>query len=138
MRKVQSVVSQLDQVISAVEHLILTASDEEVLAEHASDAKNVKVIVSAGIASGASRLQIGTLEQQTPKKSKKRNSQSLSDWQIKIAFFRKLMTARPDLSPHLGAVFGTGRTPTSAELDELTNELVRLGLISDIGANKKK
>ena len=70
-------------------------------------------------------------------KSKKRHSQMLGDWQAKVTFFRNLMTTRPDLSPRLGAVFGAGRTPTSEELDGLTDELISLGLISKNGLKKK-
>jgi hypothetical protein len=47
----------------------------------------------------------------------------------RLAFLRDLIASRPDLSPRIAAVFGRSRKPTETEVDELTKELVRLGIL---------
>jgi hypothetical protein len=73
----------------------------------------------------------------SPSKSKNPRSPELRDWQSRIAFFRDLMATRPELSPRLGTVFGAGRAPTSDELDKITDDLIKLGLISKNNLKKK-
>ncbi len=138
MGKRQSDVTKLDRAITALEQLIFAASDREILAEGAAEANYVRGIIDKGIA----KCDTSTARSDAPKKcmqpkSKKHRSQVLGDWQAKIIFFRNLMAMRPDLSPRLGAVFGAGRTPTSEELDDLTDELISLGLLSKNGLKKK-
>lgn len=138
MGKQKSNMMKLDRVISALERLILAAPDEEILAEDATETHYVKEIIDKGIAMyHTSATRSGASEEDMRPRSKKRHPQMPSDWQAKIAFFRNLVTTHPDLSPRLGAVFGGGRTPTTKELDDLTNELARLGLIARNGSKKK-
>jgi hypothetical protein len=138
MNKQQSDVNRLDRVIDALEQLVFSASDREILAEGKTEVHYVRELIDKSIAKcDTSTTRSGTSEQRTRPKSKKRHSQKLGDWQAKVTFFRNLMTTRPDLSPRLGAVFGAGRTPTSEELNDLTDELIGLGLISKNGIKKK-
>ncbi len=138
MGRPQSDITRLDLTITALEHLVLAASDREILADGATDAHYIRGIIDKGIAKcDASPTQSRYSEQNKRSKSKKSRSELLGDWQAKSAFFRDLMATRPDLSPRFGAVFGAGRTPTSEELDELTDELIGLGLISKYGPKEK-
>lgn len=138
MGKRHSDVTRLDQAIAALEQLILAASDREILAEGATEAHDVRRIIDKGFAKcDMSTIRSGASVHRVRPDSKKRRSQMLVDWQDKIDFFRNLMATRPDLSPRLGSVFGAGRTPTREELDELTDELISLRLISKNCLKKK-
>ena len=48
----------------------------------------------------------------------------------RLMLLRRLVTARPKLPTHLSAVFEGREIPTSRQLNELTEELRRLGLLS--------
>ncbi len=138
MGKRHSDVNRLDQTITALEQLILAASDREILAEGSTEAHDVRRIFDKGFAKcDTPTMRSGASEHRMRPDSKKRRSQTRDDWQAKIAFFRNLMATRPDLSPRLGTVFGAGGTPTREELDELTDELISLGLISKNDLKKK-
>lgn len=47
----------------------------------------------------------------------------------RLSFLKQLLSSRPELSPRMAAVFGSGRRPSDKEMDVLTNELVRLGVL---------
>lgn len=130
-------VNQLDGVISALEQFILTASDREITADGASEARYVKDIIDKSIAKCDTSTKSRVSDMPSRSKPKRRRSKTLGDWQSRIAFFRDLMVMHPDLSPRLGTVFGAGRTPSSEELDKLTDEFIQLGLISKNGLKKK-
>nr|WP_276978024.1 hypothetical protein [Ferrimicrobium acidiphilum] len=138
MGKRQSDVTRLDRAITTLEHLILAASDREILAKCATEAHDIRRIIDKSIAKcDMSTARGGAAERRFRPKAKKRHSQMLGDWQAKVAFFRNLIATRPDLSPRLRSVFSTGQMPTSEELDDLTDELISLGLISENGPKKK-
>lgn len=133
----RSNIDRFERTISALEQLILTASDQEIIAEGVSNARYVKEIIDKSMAKYDKSTDSSVSAMRSRSKSKRQCSQTLSNWQSRIAFFRDLMATRPDLSPRLGTVFGTGRTPTSEELDKLTNEFIQLGLISKNSLKKK-
>lgn len=128
---------RLERTLSALEQLVLTASDREIVSEGTSEARHVKTIIARNVAKCDTSTHSGVSDLRSQSKPKKRPAQAVSDWQSRIAFFRNLMATRPDLSPRLGTVFGAGRTPTSEELNKLTDELIQLGLITKNGLKKK-
>ncbi len=134
MGKRQSDIGRLDRVNTGLEDLILAASDREILAEGASEAQYVRAIIAKGISKCDTSATSNAIVRP---KSKKHRTETLVDWQTKVAFFRNLMATRPDLSPRLGAVFGAGRTPTSKELEDLADELINRGLLPKGGPKKK-
>lgn len=133
----RSNMDRFERTISALEQLILTASDREIIAEGASEARYVKEVIDKSMAKHDKATDSGASAVRSRSKSRRPRSQTLSDWQSRIAFFRDLMATQPELSPRLGTVFGAGRTPTSEELDKLTDEFIQLGLISKNSLKKK-
>ena len=138
MGKRQSDIAKLDRVNTALEHLILAAPDKEILAEGSTEAHYLRSIIAESISRcDTSATSSAASSHIVRTKSKKRRTQTLIDWQTKIVFFRNLLETRPDLSPRLGAVFGTGRTPTSEELEDLADDLIKQGLLPKGGPKKK-
>ena len=133
----RSNMDRFERTISALEQLILTAPDREIIAKGAPEARHVKEIIDKSMAKYDKSNDGGVSAVRSRSKSKRQRSQTLSDWQSRIAFFRDLMATRPELSPRLGTVFGAGRAPTSEELDKLTDEFIQLGLISKNSLKKK-
>lgn len=124
---------RLENMISALEKMILEAKDEEILTkgqgeEHAvSDArtlvekqllkykqslkpvvKNVKRIVRADVMNAP----------RVPR-----------DVAGRLQLLRKLLTTRPDLTPRLSSAFSAGRNPSDQEVNKLTEELIRMGVL---------
>lgn len=130
-------VDQLERTISALEQMILTTSDREIISGGTSEASHVTAIIAKSMARCDTSTDNGVLDLRSRSKPKRQPSLAVNDWQSRIAFLRDLMATRPELSPRLGAVFGTGRTPTSEELNKLTDELIQLGLIAKNGLKKK-
>lgn len=130
-------VDRLERTISALEQLILTSSDREIISEGTSEAHHVKAIIAKSVAMCDTSTGSGVSDLRSRSKPKRQTSRAASEWQSRIAFFRDLIATRPDLSPRLGTVFGAGRTPTSEELSKLTDELIQQGLIAKNDLKKK-
>lgn len=125
-------VTLLDITLSVLETLVLTAPDREILSfssdkNHRID--DIRMLIDQ-------RLSGQNIK---PSGRKKRKSLSLSSKRkaSQIALLKNLITTRPELSPHLQAVFGSGKPPTNVQLEKLMKELARLGLLPNDQSDTK-
>ena len=125
-------VELLDNTLSALEHLILSAPDAEVLS-FSSQGTRATGDITALIA-----RQLANHEEPSPQaltaapRARAKGTRSTAPSRERathIELLRQLAAMRPELSPRLSAVFSAGKVPSSQELDALTEELVLLGIL---------
>lgn len=121
-----------EQLIDAMEAMILTADADDLLSVPAGSlaaaALQVREIASRSL---ASRLDRGTLA--LPRKSGKgsRGAGPLMD------YLKRLVTARPEVSPNLAAAFAAGKSPSQEEAEALAVELLKTRLSSPKRSRKR-
>lgn len=133
-------VELLDSTISALEQLILSAPDDEILSQNRRGSRaidDVRTLIERCLANRDALAQPARSAPERSQARGRRASRASKDWASRLAFLQRLAAARPDLSPRIRAVFGSGRTPTSKELDDLTEELIRLGVLPKDGPETK-
>lgn len=136
MKRSQSHIERLDNVLSGIENLVLAATDDELLRESmdADATDDVKAVVAEQL---IRHRVVATAAARRSTASRKRAPRGTKEWSQRLAYVQSLLASRPDLSPRLGAVFGTGKTPTSEEVNEVVDELIKLGLMP-VPADPKK
>lgn len=121
------------QLIDAVETMILTTDDHEVLsapAERVSAAAlEVRGIVSRSLSGRADRADVVQ-----PRKSGRssRGPGPLMD------YLKRLVTARPEVSPNLAAAFAAGKSPSQEEVEALAVELLKARMSSPGPVRKRR
>jgi len=121
------------QLIDAVETMILTADDHEVLsapAERVSAAAlEVRGIVSRSLSARTDRIDVGQ-----PRKS----SRSLRGPGPLMDYLKRLVTSRPEVSPNLAAAFAAGKSPSQEEVEALAVELLKARMSSTGPVRKRR
>lgn len=128
-------IDKLDRVLIALENSILSISNKELLlAENnrAPSVAEVRALVDH-------QLRIRNISSIRPiahsKKSASRQTRNVPtvprDLIARVALLRTLLAAQPELSPRMRSVFGGRKKPSDREVDELTKEFVRLGVLKD-------
>lgn len=124
----KSMVAKLDEILTVLESSIMTASSEEILkASVGSNGDDVSSIVRSRLATREkSPVAVRSSNSGT---RKVKASRLASDSMNKLTFLRQLVASRPELSNQIRAVFSAGESPTSDQLDQITEELVKLGVL---------
>lgn len=123
-------IRKLDATLAALEQLILNATDSEIrgpLRSAPLEAEEVRAMVSRAFdqqkeGSRASHRNGG----EDGAKRQPKHAETLA---TRIARLRSLANVRPELAPRLNMVFGANRTPSEREVNDLTEELIRLGIL---------
>lgn len=140
MSRRPSEVELLDSTVSALEQLILSASDDEIVSQDPRGNRaidDVRTLIKRCLADRDALSQPASSAPERARAKSRRVSQASKDRANRLAFLQRLAAARPELSPRVRAVFSSGRTPTTKELDDLTEELTRLGLLPKGGPETK-
>ena len=120
---------RVSEVLAGLEEVILRAGEAEVLADlgSADDAGEVRAMVALQLAQQRlNESPAGRARASTRKRGDSPARRAATD----IALLKSLVASRPDLSRRLSAVFGSSRTPDENQMDELVDELIRLGGVS--------
>lgn len=122
----------LSNTISALEQLLLSATDQEILSD-VSDitaaTNDIRILISKKLAHENKTVPSCIAEPRklrTKKRQVPRHSKTVPD---QLALLSQLAVNRPELSFRLRAVFDSGKAPTDKQVDELTKELIELGLL---------
>ncbi len=122
-----------EQLIDAMEAMILAADADDLLSVPAgrlsAAALEVRGIVSRSLASRADRATVAQ-----PRKSS-RSSQGPGPL---MDYLKRLVTARPEVSPNLAAAFAAGKSPSQEEAEALAVELLRARLSSPKPGRKRR
>ena len=125
-------VELLDNMLSALEHLILSAPDAEVLAFDSAGTgatDDIKALIAGQLTN--QKVPPPQALTATPR-ARARGKRPVAPPRRRathIELLRQLAATRPELSPRLSAVFSAGKVPSSKDVDALTEELVRLGIL---------
>jgi hypothetical protein len=122
---------RLSRLLNALESEILKVPDAEVIATldaAGSGVDDVSCLLVAQIAKHHGHIISAT--HKISKKVRQRRSATAKNNGSRIALLRRLLVARPELSPQLHAVLSDGRTPSAQDVEKLIAELVRSGLLS--------
>lgn len=126
-------VDLLDNTLSALEHLILSAPDAEVLSFSSAGPRatcDITALIARKLANHeVPPPQASTTTAPHARAKGKRPVVPSRERATNVELLRRLAAMRPELSPQLSAVFSAGKVPSSKELDVLTEELVRLGIL---------
>jgi hypothetical protein len=111
----------LDFALSALERNLLSATEHEMRdaqrsRRHALESRQVSEVIDAV-------LHGKEVKHSQPGSVKK------MDLASRIEALRELVRTRPSASPRLSMVFGAGRTPSEQEVEDVTRELTRLGVL---------
>lgn len=115
--------SHPEQLIDAMEAMILAADPDDLLSAPAgrlsAAALEVREIAGRSLASSAARAHAAQ-----PRKSSRssRGPGPLMD------YLKRLVTARPEVSPNLAAAFAAGKAPSQEEVEALAVELLKARL----------
>jgi hypothetical protein len=136
MSRHNEMTDRLDKTLTVLEDIFLEADDKEIL-EMSPEWKTLAADVRSLIAQQVD-MNKQSLERDTNTKSKQNAGGSVKDASrtpIDVAgrlnLLRSLIATRSDLSPRLSSVFSAGRKPSEDEVNELMEELIRLGMIKD-------
>lgn len=122
-----------EQLIDAMEAMILAADADDLLSAPAkrlsAAALEVREIASRSLASRADRANVAQ-----PRKSSRssRGPGPLMD------YLKRLVTARPEVSPILAAAFAAGKSPSQEEAEALAVELLKARLSSAKPGRKRR
>lgn len=131
---------RLDKTLSVLENLFLDATDKEILAMDRGGkivVSDVRTLVAHQVAKHKQSLK---REAKTARKriigvGVKAASRVPIDVAGRMNLLRRLIATRTDLTPRLSSVFSGGREPSEDEVNELLEELIRLGMIK--GRNRE-
>ena len=126
-------VELLDNTLSALEHLILSAPNAEVLSfasARTGATGDIKALIARQLANHEVPLPKALAAAPRARAKGKRPVAPCRERATHIDLLRQLAAMRPELSPRLSAVFSAGKVLSSKDLDALTEELVRLGILS--------
>lgn len=115
---------ELQSTLDAVERVILDAEDDEILLEAPFDrdvAADVRALIKKRLPSHGVNLRAQSKE--------RRRSAAPSDLAGRLALLREIAARRPDVAPRLAAVFGAKTTPTSADIDKLVEDFVKVNAL---------
>jgi hypothetical protein len=116
-----------EQLIDAMEAMVLAADADDLLAapagQLAAAALEVRGIANRSLASGA------------PARKNGRTSRGPGPL---IDYLKRLVTARPEVSPNLAAAFAAGKSPSQDEAEALAVELLKARLSSPMPGRKRR
>ena len=125
--------NRLDSLLSGLEKIVLESRGEEILVTEKvpSVAADVRALIEQQI------HRHGESMNSTAKESRKRVGKidvkpALTvprDIAGRLKLLRKLLTTRPDLPMRVSSAFSGGRKLSNREVNELTEELLRLGML---------
>ena len=121
---------KLSKLLVTFEDEILKIPDAEAVAAlnaGRNDVDDVTRLISAQLFGHKGKS--ASLAPQTSPKSRTRRS-AAAKVEARIVLLRRLLLARPELSPRLHAVFSAGRAPGAQEVERFIAELVRKGVLS--------
>jgi len=133
MNQRTSMVARLDNVLTALEELILSGNRQATFLNREERERavfEIKSLLDVRIRkhSGLDLRRLDALAG-APSRHRKSVPSVPRDLAARVRLLRNLLGARPELSPRISAVFGGGRNPSRRQVDELTRELVRLGVL---------
>ena len=128
-----NVPDKLDRTLSAIEQIYLGALDKDVIADDIA-ATTAVVEMKRLFATQLKNFEQSTMSalKSAVTRATKKPSTILSkgEFAARLNILKRIIASRRDLSPRLSSVFGSGREPSEVELSELTEELVRLGILN--------
>lgn len=131
MTSSRSAVRKLDRVLSALENSLLSASDEDIVssARDSSAVAEARAIIRPHLKDVG--LESTSEVKHQPKKKVKSVPSGPRELASRLKLLQTLLRSRPELSPTISAVFSGGRKPSKRLVDQVTKELVRLGVLKD-------
>jgi hypothetical protein len=126
--------TKFENTLSVVEHMILTAPDEEIIADAKKidgNGSDVRALINKRlelIRNGSNRLAIKDRLVESNQKASK--NWGTGNWLAKLAVLQEMARINPRIAPHVGAMLSSGKNPTSEDVEKLTNELIQLGLLT--------
>lgn len=120
-----------EQLIDAMEAMVLAADADDLLAAPAGQlaALEVRGIANRSLATRADRVSVAPAHKNG---RTSRGSGPLMD------YLKRLVTARPEVSPNLAAAFAAGRSPSQEEAEALAIELLKARLSSPKPGRKRR
>lgn len=122
----------LDSTLSALERLILETPDDEVLswiAEKNHGVADIRALIEQHLGDSKIFPSKRSVVARRSNSNKKQPTSVTRNRNARLAFLRRLLASRPDLSPQLRAAFTAGKVPSNKELDDVMVELIRLGVL---------
>ena len=132
MSRNNSYANKLENTISGLEMTIMNSKDDAILAASGEDDLSAvrsvidKQLSKYGYASGRQKKL-----KQTISANRKNTPRAPIDVLERLKLIRLVLSARPDAPSRLSSAFSGGRKPSDNEINELTDELIRLGMLLD-------
>ena len=123
MTQLQGKLRALDTALSALEHHVVSANQLEM--------RDVQRGRSLALESKEVRDILNAARAQRQFKAAVSSARAATDLSSRISALRSLARANPAASPRLSMVFGKGHTPSEQEVDDITRELTRLGILKE-------
>ncbi len=125
--------SHPDRLLDAMEAMVLTADADDLLAapagQLAAAAQGVRGIVNRSLASRADRAAV------VPARKSVRGARGPGPL---MDYLKRLVAARPEVSPNLAAAFAAGKSPSQEEAEALAVELLKARLSSSKPGRKRR